>query len=56
MPATEVVIRMQCSAGLCPTPEVARELAKRAYQRPTTPATSSIRPRNARSRTYRAAT
>ncbi|MDC0667355.1 signal peptidase I [Nannocystis radixulma] len=33
VPATEVVIRMQCSAGLCPTPEVARDLAKRAYQK-----------------------
>ena len=33
VPATEAVIRMQCSAGLCPTPEVARELAKRAYQK-----------------------
>ncbi|MDC0719903.1 signal peptidase I [Nannocystis bainbridge] len=33
VPATEVVIRMQCSVGLCPTPEVARDLAKRAYQK-----------------------
>ena len=33
VPATEAVVRLQCSAGLCPTPEVARDLARRAYQK-----------------------
>ncbi|MCY1006220.1 hypothetical protein OV079_11740 [Nannocystis pusilla] len=56
VPATEVVIRMQCSAGLCPTPEVARSWPSARIRRPTTPATSSTRPPNARSRTCRAAT
>lgn len=33
VPATEAVVRMQCTAGLCPTPEIARGLAQRALQK-----------------------
>lgn len=33
VPATETVVRMQCTAGLCPNEEVARSLAQRAYQK-----------------------
>lgn len=33
VPANEVVVRIQCSIGLCPDEDVARNLAKRAYQK-----------------------
>lgn len=33
VPSTEAVVRLQCTAGLCPTPEVARGLAQRAHQK-----------------------
>jgi signal peptidase I len=33
VPATGVAVRMQCTAGLCPTPEVAQKLAQRAWQK-----------------------
>ena len=33
IPATESVIRIECSVGLCPGPDEARALAKRAYQK-----------------------
>jgi hypothetical protein len=33
VPATETVIRLECSVGLCPGPDEARALATRAYQK-----------------------
>jgi signal peptidase I len=33
VPATETVIRVECSIGLCPGPDEARALATRAYQK-----------------------
>lgn len=33
VPATETVIRLECSVGLCTSPDEARALAKRAYQK-----------------------
>lgn len=38
VPATESVVRLQCTAGLCPSAEVARALAQRAYQKAQEPA------------------
>ncbi len=33
VPATETVVHMQCSSGLCPGPDEAQALASRAYQK-----------------------
>ncbi|HEY8378107.1 MAG TPA: S26 family signal peptidase, partial [Nannocystis sp.] len=38
VPATELVVRIQCSAGLCPDPSIARDIARRAYQKAQDPA------------------
>ncbi len=37
VPATETVVQMDCSSGLCPGPEEARALATRAYQKAQDP-------------------
>ena len=37
VPATETVVALQCSTGLCPGPDEARALASRAYQKAQDP-------------------